>query len=98
MANNRQNSNPEFSKTHQIVYLFQGFKLDWTAVEVSKPEPPCECNDIGTESEDCKKETEKCTCKLGYKGAECDQCTEGYWNSSTSTGGEFQSTIDLYQV
>ena len=96
LPNNRQNSNPEFSKIHQIVYPFIGFKLNWTAVEV-EPEPvDCECNDIGTDSKDCEKDTEKCTCKPGYKGAECDQCKEDYWpNLSASTGGEFQSTIDL---
>ena len=90
LANQRQKSNP--SKIHPIVYPFKGFKLNWTAVEV---EPECECNGIGTESKDCKKDTEKCTCKPGYEGAECDQCTKEYWNSSASTGGEFQSTIDL---
>ena len=90
MPNKRKNSNPEFSKNNQIVYPFKGFKLNWTAVKV-EPEPvDCECNDIGTESIDCKKDTEKCTCKPGYKGAECDQCTEDYWNSSASTVGEFQ--------
>ena len=91
LANQQQNSNPVFSKIRLIinVSIFKGFKLNWTAVEV---EPDCECNDIGTESKDCKKETEKCTCKTGYEGAECDQCTAEYWNSS---GGEFQSTIHL---
>ena len=82
-----------FRKFVTLYIIFKGFKLNWKAVEV---EPDCECNDIGTESKDCKKEIEQCTCKSGYKGAECDQCTEDYWpNLSASTGGEFQSTIDL---
>ena len=78
-----------FRKFVTLYIIFKGFKLNWKAVEV---EPDCECNDIGTESKDCKKEIEQCTCKPGYKGAECDQCKEDYWNSS---GGEFQSTIHL---
>ena len=78
-----------FENSSDCISIFKGFKLNWTAVEV---EPDCDCNDIGTESKDCKKETEQCSCKSGYMGAECDQCTEEYWNSS---GGEFQSTIHL---
>ena len=81
-----------YENSSHCISIFKGFKLNWTAVEV---EPECECNDIGTELKDCKKDIDKCTCKPGYEGAECDQCTKEYWNSS---GGEFQLTIALLFV
>lgn len=40
----------------------------------------CNCDNKGTESEVCSKETGSCICKEGYGGPRCDQCLPGYYN------------------
>jgi len=58
----------------------KGFKLDWTST--AKPVPKCGCNEIGTDTENCISETEKCKCKPNYTGEKCEKCSGDYWMSS----------------
>ena len=74
---------------YQIVYPFQGFKLDWKSVKSAKPKLKCGCNEIGTATENCESKTEKCKCKPSYTGEKCEECSGDYWMSSN---GEFNST------
>jgi len=60
----------------------KGFKLDWKSVKSAKPNLKCGCNEIGTDTENCESETEKCKCKPSYTGEKCEECSGDYWMSS----------------
>lgn len=40
----------------------------------------CNCDPIGSKSTICDKLTGRCSCKIGYSGAKCNQCSIGYYN------------------
>ena len=44
----------------------------------------CGCNPEGTSNDECNADTGYCSCKDGYEGIKCNQCSTGYFNSNTS--------------
>ena len=44
----------------------------------------CGCNPEGTSNDECNADNGYCTCKNGYEGIKCNQCSIGYFNSNTT--------------
>ena len=44
----------------------------------------CGCNPEGTSNDECNTDNGYCTCKDGYEGIKCNQCSTGYFNSNTT--------------
>lgn len=42
---------------------------------------PCDCDIIGSVSQQCNPYIGKCSCKPGHGGRQCDQCEENYWGN-----------------
>ncbi|KAI6652285.1 Laminin beta/gamma [Oopsacas minuta] len=46
----------------------------------------CLCDQRGAENQDCNTNNGECVCRPNIEGRQCDQCTPGYFNISSSTG------------
>lgn len=58
---------------------------------------PCECDVIGSSSQQCDRETGVCVCHKGIGGEKCDQCDRGYYGEAPqcSPCGECFDNWDL---
>lgn len=48
---------------------------------------PCSCEIVGSVSPKCDKLTGQCSCKIGFTGLKCSQCSTGYYNNSNNIQG-----------